>query len=247
MLYKGIFVISIDYEYGWGYWDKKLTEGHKKLIRNEVGIVKRLLSVFEKYNIPATWAIVGRLLEQKDTGNDVLWFDKEELINKIKDSPVGHEIGSHSYAHIIYGDSKTKRGDVELDIENAARVHREHDLPFYSFIFPRNREKHHDLLKKHGVRVFRGFSKKWYEWFPYFLWPLWGGLDYWLLTARTVVPVRHESGLVDVPESLAFVSRKFCFGFRWSSDIALRSRASLSVRTPCGFFVVFSLLLGGVL
>jgi len=62
---KGIFTISIDYEFAWGYADKLLSLEDKIRVRQEVDITKRLILLFEKYNIPATWAIVGHLLEKK--------------------------------------------------------------------------------------------------------------------------------------------------------------------------------------
>ncbi len=203
---KGTFIVSIDYEYAWGYADAYLDEEDLERIRNEAAITKRLLALFEKHNIPATWAIVGRLLDSKDGTRDSAWFDSEGLIPRIRSSSASHEIGSHSYAHILYDCSDTSR--AEEDIRNAKRVHGEHGLPFSSFIFPRNKEKHHDILAKSGIKCFRGGSKKWYDFLPYFLWPLGRGIDYWLPTARTVVATQHESDLLNIPDSMLLVSRK---------------------------------------
>ena len=61
---KGSFVISIDHEFAWGYADYNLSDEDKERIRGEAYIIRRLLKVFESYNVPATWAIVGHLIDR---------------------------------------------------------------------------------------------------------------------------------------------------------------------------------------
>jgi peptidoglycan/xylan/chitin deacetylase (PgdA/CDA1 family) len=63
MLSKGTFVISIDYEFALGFADFDLNQTERDLVKGEVVITRRLVSLFEQYNIPVTWAIVGHLLE----------------------------------------------------------------------------------------------------------------------------------------------------------------------------------------
>jgi peptidoglycan/xylan/chitin deacetylase (PgdA/CDA1 family) len=62
-LENGIFIISIDFELAWGYVDKPLPLEMEKRISEEPEVVKELLNIFEEYNMPATWAVVGHLLE----------------------------------------------------------------------------------------------------------------------------------------------------------------------------------------
>ena len=61
---KGVFTLSIDYEFAWGYSDYDFTIEDKVRIRKEIEIVGRLIDLFEKYSVPVTWAIVGHLLEK---------------------------------------------------------------------------------------------------------------------------------------------------------------------------------------
>lgn len=61
---KGIFTVSIDVEFAWGAADRDLSPDQLERIRMEVGIVRDLVLLFEKYSVPATWAIVGHLLER---------------------------------------------------------------------------------------------------------------------------------------------------------------------------------------
>lgn len=61
-LEKGVFTLSLDTELAWGTIDKpksykKNLEYYKKTRR----VIERLLDLFEKYEISATWAIVGHL------------------------------------------------------------------------------------------------------------------------------------------------------------------------------------------
>lgn len=202
---KGVCIISIDYEYAWGLVDHDLAEDDLTRIRKETEITERLVALFEKYDIPATWVIVGKLLEER-ADRDAAWTDARGLIRRIKDSSAGHEIGSHSYAHIMY--DRAAEGEAKLDIASAKLLHERHDLPFRSFVFPRNRGGHHALLNEQGIIAFRGQSRLWYHILPYRLWALGRGIDYFLPTAHTVLPARHASGLVDIADSLLLVSRK---------------------------------------
>ncbi|MCA9356670.1 polysaccharide deacetylase family protein, partial [Candidatus Kaiserbacteria bacterium] len=235
---KGTFVISIDFEYELGYADVKLNEAQKELVRQESQVSKRILELFEKYNIPATWAIVGHLLEDDcsvcegkvhsnfpaeiytdskfdwfahhppagDT-NDPLWFDSAGVINLIKNSPVKHEVASHSYAHILYGHPTIKREAITVDLAEVKKIHTKHNLPLASFIFPRNMEGYHAQLKDTGFVCYRGESKFWYHKLPGVFGRSARLFDYIIPSCRTVVPTRHESGLVNIPDSLLLLGR----------------------------------------
>lgn len=67
---QGKFVISLDFELHWGAaekWDLKVMKGYFDTTRASIPVV---LSLFEKYNIHATWATVGFLFAK----------DKEQLL-----------------------------------------------------------------------------------------------------------------------------------------------------------------------
>ena len=69
MFKKGIFTISIDLEFIWGVIDKELSTKDKELIKDEVNITNKLIEIFDKYNVCATWAIVGHLLKSDQNEN----------------------------------------------------------------------------------------------------------------------------------------------------------------------------------
>jgi len=161
----GALCISIDVELAWGIWDKPSAEYHERCARHEAMIVRRLIELFETYEVSATWAIVGRLLE-RDAGaaattphGDRIWY-APGVIEAIQRARVPQDIGSHSYGHVYFGE--TPRAALRRDLAAARRVHDAHGLPFTSFVFPRNQVAHLDLLREAGVGVFRSTDRGWH-------------------------------------------------------------------------------------
>lgn len=202
---KGVFTISIDYEFAWGYADHRLSDEHKAHIKNETAITRRLLALFDKYNIPATWAVVSELLEE---GSDVIWHDIEKLIPEIKNARAQHEIGSHSYAHILYN---SPRDHVVADVMQAQTLHKKNNLDFTSFIFPRNVEGHHDELVRAGITSFRHHHAPRYSFLPRRLYRACNLLSYFFPTRIVEAASIHPSGLVSIPGGMLLLGRN---GFR---------------------------------
>jgi hypothetical protein len=199
----GVLTISIDYEFAWGYVDRAISPAQEEKIKQEHAIVARLINLFERYQCKATWAIVGKLLETED--GDPLWSDCHHLIQRVKESSVDHEIGSHSYAHPVY--SGLTREQASEDINNFCRVHREHQLSCSSFIFPRNQIAHLDLLQQAGIKSFRGNTKRWYDYLPGLLKRLGHLLDQVWPWTPTVQSSLDPSGLVNIPDSMLLMAR----------------------------------------
>jgi len=237
MLKTGIFTLSIDFEFAWGLIDQCLTDEKKDLTAKELTISETLLSLFDAYNIPVTWAIVGHLLDdnwnygdffahkeynrpiyknektdwfinapKKSEKNNLIWFDKEKFIQKIVNSTVNHEIASHSYAHLNYSDEITKK-NVEVDVDNAKRIHQKYKLEFETFVFPYNLEGYHNVLKNAGIEIFRGKSRRYYSSLPDKVQRIFNILDYFLPIDRTVLPEIHNSGLINIPDSMLLLGR----------------------------------------
>lgn len=161
----GALCISIDVELAWGIWDKPSADYHERCARYEAMIVRRLIELFETYEVSATWAIVGRLLERDDRAaattahGERIWY-APEVIEAIQRARVAQDIGSHSYGHVYFGE--TPREALRRDLAAARRVHAAHGLPFTSFVFPRNQVAHLDLLREAGVGVFRSTDRGWH-------------------------------------------------------------------------------------
>jgi peptidoglycan/xylan/chitin deacetylase (PgdA/CDA1 family) len=161
----GALCISIDVELAWGIWDKPSAAYHDRCARYEAMIVRRLVELFETYEVGATWAIVGRLLERDDGAaattahGDRIWY-APAVIEAIQRARVPQDIGSHSYGHVYFGEAPLDA--LRRDLAAARRVHDAHGLPFTSFVFPRNQVAHLDLLREAGVGVFRSTDRGWH-------------------------------------------------------------------------------------
>ncbi len=135
---KGIFCISIDLELLWGRKDLDYSKFINRTKR-EREIIKKLLLLFKKYNIPVTWATVGKLYEDGDS----LWSGRD-IIKMIKKNK-SQELGSHTYSHEIFTEISSNTAYQEVK-KNKAK----------SFVFPRNKVKYLNILKRYGFTSYRG-------------------------------------------------------------------------------------------
>ena len=158
-LQTGMLITSIDVDVGSenlalfnkGRFDSNFA-GKSKISQSEFSIgtaeekaIPLILGFFNRLEIPATWAVRGQL------------FDVDiETVNKIAESPVRHEIASHSYYHSNFKQLTSDEADDELRL--IAEKGKCLQLGFKSFIFPKNRIGHLDLLEKHGYRCYRGYG-----------------------------------------------------------------------------------------
>lgn len=83
------------------------------------------------------------------------WY-APDIVEWIRSSKVRHEIGSHSFGHIYYGDSECTPEMAEADLEAAIETATRRGVELRSFVFPRNRVGHLDVLQKCGVKAYRG-------------------------------------------------------------------------------------------
>jgi peptidoglycan/xylan/chitin deacetylase (PgdA/CDA1 family) len=208
---QGSFCISIDLELAWGNWDSLSPEYLQKCLSLERQIANRLLRLFERYEVCATWAIVGQLLEESSMSSlpeAPAWFapDIVDLIMRINPR---QEIASHSFKHIYFTD--VDENAILADLRAAQATHRKHGLDFTSFVFPRNKVCHIELLAQAGLKVFRSVDRGWHMSAARL-----GGrigrlanlADKMLPLAPSVVmPIIHPSGMVELPSSMLFLAR----------------------------------------
>lgn len=161
----GIFTISIDVELAWPESEKPIRPSIRRAIQLEREIIGRIIDLFSEYDIRATWAIVGHLLLQHpENQDDPLWYGPD-IIEQIRNTLPKQEIGSHSFCHIIYDEEYTNAEEVRADIERAKKLHEASGLPFEAFVFPGNIVGYRKLLAKAGIRVYRGKSHRWYDYY----------------------------------------------------------------------------------
>ena len=224
---SGAFVVSLDTELVWGMFDTGTVSPER--YTGTRGVIRNLLDLFEEYQIPATWALVTHLLTDccaselgrqshpdscKQNSRNValpcqqeldpdLWYEPR-ILDWIEDTEVDHDVGSHTHTHLVF--SEATREEARSDIEQSVAIAKRHGIDLTSFVYPRNRIAHRDMLSDAGFEVYRGIDSRWYEksQLPA---PVVKGTRFadeatqW--TPPTVIP-RTESGLVEVPGSQVF-------------------------------------------
>jgi peptidoglycan/xylan/chitin deacetylase (PgdA/CDA1 family) len=134
----GSVVVSIDAELGWGFHD------HEEPPSSRIDAARSgwhtLLDVFDTYDVPATWAVVGHLFLETCDGVHANhpsidgWFDREreswttrpdlrfgrDLVAATVDADVDHEIACHSFSHVLFDDSRVTREIASAEVAAAA-------------------------------------------------------------------------------------------------------------------------------
>lgn len=235
VLERGVFTLSLDFELIWGTQDVAGPDGFKEACLFERRrIVGDLLALLHEFEIPATWCIVGHLFLdacdgkhadlKRPTHNWIRddWFKHDpggqesensvflgkSLVKKILACPTMQEVGFHSFSHVIWGDPGCSREVAESEIAACVRAAAWTGKTGVSFVFPRNRVGHLDVLAQHGVRVFRGPGPRWYERDenPGVLGRLAHLLEVAIGTpAPTVLPETSPEGLVNLPGSMIYL------------------------------------------
>lgn len=161
---KGKLTISIDLELAWGVWDHVTAEDLRMAEGGERPICAALIEMFDRYQVPATWAVVAALLDEASCasrpGKKACWYapDIVECLTKAK---VAHEIGTHSGRHIYFDTAGAT--EARDDLAFARDIHRANGLPFKSFVFPRGACGHLELLAGAGLRVCSFADVGWVE------------------------------------------------------------------------------------
>ncbi|RYY40062.1 MAG: polysaccharide deacetylase [Chitinophagaceae bacterium] len=164
----GKFVISLDFELYWGVRDTLSLENYGAHIRGEQTVIPRLLDLFRKYDIRATFAVVGFLFFE--TKSDLLahiparvpryqdpafspydgYFDElgadyhEDVLHFAPHlidqirAEPQHELATHTYSHYYCLEPGQTVADFEADLEMAIRVGADRGVHFRSLVFPRN-------------------------------------------------------------------------------------------------------------
>ena len=143
------------------------------------GVVESLLKLVERYDIPATWAVVGHLFLGHGEGRD--WISKEmpqfkegwidwdfycqtiqnsllycapDIITRILASSATQEVGLHSFSHIPF--SLCSEEVAKLEVKLGLDLARKWDIIPRSFVFPGNYVGHVPILADHGIEIYRG-------------------------------------------------------------------------------------------
>lgn len=162
--------ISADFELAWAFRGRSQEQRTLNGIRTRENI-PYLIALFDKHNIPITWATVGHLFLDSckrdsngrahpemprpiqnmrfsgdwyrhdpctDTLRDPIWYCPD-LIKKILNSKVNHEIGTHSFSHIDFSDDCSTSELVDKEIASCIGIMAPLNLVPRSLVFPHNR------------------------------------------------------------------------------------------------------------
>ena len=186
----GTFVLSLDTELAWGAIHRGGYAGREDHFDRTRFVVSELLTMLERYEISATWAIVGHLFldscspvngvkhpEITRSNHDLTehdWFDRDpcsnvdeqpfwygaDIVRQIAESPVQQEIGCHNFSHLIV-DAECSREAFESELRACRRAAEGWNTSLRSFVFPRNVIGHLDVLAYNGFVAFRGITPTW--------------------------------------------------------------------------------------
>lgn len=163
----GAFVVSLDFELVWGVRDLEITGERRNLLPTRV-VVPRLLELFKKYEIHATWATVGFLFfesredllrslpeQQPKYANAHLspyTAIAEEVGLNEENDPLHYapslirmifatpyqELGTHTFSHYYCLEDGQTVRDFQADLQAAIQAGRQYGCKIESIVFPRN-------------------------------------------------------------------------------------------------------------
>jgi len=189
---NGLFVISLDFELIWGVFDGVNLADSEQYFYNTKSVIPKILSIFKKYEIHCTWAIVGMLFNKnknewninkpknlpsyKDLSlsaynfanqnlredNQELFFAKD-LIQLIINSEF-QEIATHTYSHYYCQEEGQTPAQFELDLQQAINMASKIGVDIKSLVFPRNQlnEEYLKICWRLGITSVRSNPNSWY-------------------------------------------------------------------------------------
>jgi peptidoglycan/xylan/chitin deacetylase (PgdA/CDA1 family) len=183
MLGNGALVISLDLELEWGFHNLGTNPYLSDDGSSERTVVRSLLSLFESYDVPVTWAIVGHLFLSECDGTHSAritpdgtsdWYDEDpggncdthplrfapDLVNEVATASPGHEIGTHTFSHLPCSSFDYTRESLRDELEYCQELTSEvgHDLT--TLVFPRNEVAHLKTVESAGISIYRGRSRE---------------------------------------------------------------------------------------
>lgn len=183
---QGIFIISLDFELGWGVHDINADGHYDENILAVHKVVPDMLKLFQQYDIHATWATVGALFahsvdelkayipdekpsynkptfapyhlidQQKIKRQDKRYF-APQLIEQVVNTPY-QEMATHTFSHYYCLERGQTSEQFKADLEAAFDIGK---TAYQSIIFPRNQTnpKYLAVCEALGIRAYRGNTR----------------------------------------------------------------------------------------
>lgn len=159
-----------------------------------------------------------------DPGSDLErdpWWYGADLLEQVLGAAMPHEIGSHTFTHIVVDDPACTREIVRSQLAACVEAHARYGLTIHSLVYPRNKIAFRDVLPEFGITVYRGRERRWYVDLDERLVRALHVIDRTLPLAPTTYPLDSldEGALVNIPASMFYVARD---GFRRAIPLASR-------------------------
>jgi peptidoglycan/xylan/chitin deacetylase (PgdA/CDA1 family) len=183
------FVISLDFELFWGVADSRPVAKYRTNIEGEWTAVPRMLALFRRYGIAATWATVGMVMCRDHAqwrqirpsvlpgyfGRKICAYSLEEvardhprlffarsLVQHVLETP-GQEVASHTFSHFLCAEEDATLDQFAADLVCARAIASEMGVEYRSLVFPRNqiRKPFVGILPNVGINVYRGNPDHW--------------------------------------------------------------------------------------
>lgn len=188
----GYLIISLDFELHWGRFDKYPLDEVGDYYENTRRAIPRILDLFQKYQVHATWATVGSLMAENEEEwksyqpqelpgfenpqySAYHWFEQQKqydpialfapgLVQQILESP-DQEIGSHTFAHYYTSEKGASQTAFKSDLEATKKIAlQKFKVDLKSLVFPRNQYNPESLTTANqlGFKVFRTNPPDWF-------------------------------------------------------------------------------------
>lgn len=252
------FVLSVDLELAWGEFYRREVDVDR--MRAARLALPALLALLDRWQIRATFAVVGHLLLAgcdghpehprptvswrpgdwfagdpcTDEERDPAWYGKS-LVDAI--ARAGHEIGAHGFSHLPFDDPGVSEAVARAELQACARELKVRGGSGFSLVYPRNGIMFTNLLRDHGFACYRGVEPRWYGAAPRVLRKGAHMIDQLLAVTPSVGRAGLRDGVVEVPSSMLFLSRE---GFRrclpmWSRVARARRGIARAIREDAVF------------
>jgi glycosyltransferase involved in cell wall biosynthesis/peptidoglycan/xylan/chitin deacetylase (PgdA/CDA1 family) len=187
----GAFVVSFDFELHWGVRDHMPPNGaYRQNVLGSRVVIPRLLKLFERFEIAATWATVGFLFaasrnERERFKPDVLPNYRNAALNPYAeatgegehDDPLHYagslidqiaqcprqEIATHTFSHYYSLEPGQTLSSFKSDLRSAVAIAAERSIELRSIVFPRNQVNpaYAGALLEAGITCYRGPERGW--------------------------------------------------------------------------------------
>lgn len=234
LLDKGVFILSLDTELAWGSAHGSNLSQRLNLFRETRTCIDRLINLLEKYQIHATWAMVGHLfLDQCQAIKGIKhpeiirpqylwhtldWFVNDpctsltedpiwyglDIVKKILNCSIKQEIGCHSFSHVRVGEPGCSREVFLSEIHACQEEARKLKIDLKSFVFPRNSIAFIDVLANTGFLAYRGIFRQFDSHLPNVLAKIYRIFDQFVPIPPPVVLPKKDHRIWNIPASYFF-------------------------------------------